>query len=72
MFHSIRKRDGRIEKFHPEKITWAKVSEISLPIVVVVSVVLWATMLAWLLVERGRMDRRGPTLRDGLRTNLYR
>lgn len=56
----------------PGNATWAIVSAISLPIVVVVSVVLWTTVLVWLLVERGRINRRGPTLRDGLRTNLYR
>jgi len=56
----------------PPTATWAIVSAISLPIVVAVSVVLWATVLAWLLVERNRMNRRGPTLRDGIRTNLYR
>jgi hypothetical protein len=29
-------------------------------------------VLVWLLVERARFDRRGPTLRDGLRTNVFR
>ena len=52
--------------------TWAEVSAISLPIVVVVAVVLWVMVLVWLLVERARLDRRGPTLRDGQRTNIYR
>ena len=56
----------------PESATWAKVSQLSLPIIVVIAIVLWVTVLVWLLVERARLDRRGPTLRDGLRTNLYR
>jgi len=56
----------------PPTATWALVSTISLPIVVAISVVLWVTVLVWLLVERGRIDRHGPTLRDGLRTNMYR
>ena len=56
----------------PESATWAKVSAISLPIVVVVAVALWVVVLVWLLLERARFDRRGPTLRDGLRTNLFR
>lgn len=56
----------------PGAVTWAKVSAISLPIVVAIAVVLWVTVLVWLLVERARLDRRGPTLRDGLRTNIFR
>lgn len=56
----------------PPTATWAIVSMISLPVVVVISVVLWVAMLVWLLVNRGRRNRRGPTLRDGLRTNFYR
>lgn len=60
---------GRIVQASP---TLTKVSAISLPVVVVVAVVLWVVVLAWLLVERARFNRRGPTLRDGLRTNLFR
>jgi len=56
----------------PPTATWAKVSAVSLPIVVVVAVVLWVVVLVWLLIERSRFDRRGPTLRDGLRTNMFR
>jgi len=48
------------------------VSEISLPVIIAVAVLLWVVCLVWLLVERARLDRRGPTLRDGLRTNIYR
>ena len=56
----------------PPSATWAKVSAISLPVVAVVAVVMWVVVLVWLLVERARLDRRGPTLRDGLRTNVFR
>ena len=34
-----------------------------------VALVLWVMVLIWLLYERARL-RRGPTLRDGLRTNV--
>jgi len=51
---------------------WEKVSELSLPVIAVASVVLWVTVLVWLLVERSRLDRRGPSLRDGLRTTNVR
>jgi len=51
---------------------WEKVNELSLPVIAVASVVLWVTMLVWLLVERSRLDRRGPSLRDGLRTTNVR
>jgi hypothetical protein len=56
----------------PPTATWAHVSAISLPVVVVIAVVLWVAVLVWLLVNRGRINRRGPTPRDGLRTNFYR
>lgn len=49
-----------------------KVSSISLGIVVAVAVMLWVVFLVWLLVQRARFDRRGPTLRDGLKTNIFR
>jgi hypothetical protein len=62
----------RLNAVVPKTATWATVSKISLPVVVVIAVVLWVLVLVWLLVERGRFDRRGPTLRDGLRTNLFR
>jgi len=51
---------------------WEKVSGFSLPVVLVVALVVWVTFLVWLLVERARLDSRGPTLRDGLRTNIFR
>jgi len=49
-----------------------QVSRISLPILVPIAVVVWVTILIWLLVERARFNRLGPTLRDGLHTNVRR
>ncbi len=43
-----------------------------LPIIVTVAILIWTLALIWLLVERARLNRRGPTLTDGLRTNVYR
>ncbi len=34
-----------------------------------IALLLWATVLVWLLSERARL-RRGPSLRDGLRTHV--
>ena len=50
----------------------AQLSMITLPILVPVAILIWTTFLIWLLVERSRLNRRGPTLSDGLRTNVYR
>jgi hypothetical protein len=51
---------------------WETVSSISLPVLMPIAILIWVTFLVWLLVERARLSRRGPTLRDGLRTNVYR
>ena len=51
---------------------WEAVSRISLLVLIPVAVLIWVTFLVWLLVERARLSRRGPTLRDGLKTNVYR
>lgn len=48
---------------------WEQVSSISLPVVLSIALLLWVTFLIWLLVERARLNRRGPTLTDGLRTH---
>jgi hypothetical protein len=53
-------------------ISWEKLSGISLPILAVLAILIWVTFLVLLLVERARVNRRGPSLRDGLRTNIYR
>lgn len=55
-----------------EHTPWETVSSISLPVIVPLAILLWVTCLIWLLVERARLDRRGPTLTDGLRTNIYK
>jgi hypothetical protein len=44
-------------------------SQISLAVVVAISILVWVVCLIWLLVDRARFDRHGPTLTDGLRTN---
>ena len=49
-----------------------KVSQISLPVIVSLAILIWTTFVVWLLVERSRWNRRGPTLRDGLRTNVFK
>lgn len=51
---------------------WETVSRVSLLVLIPVAVLIWVTFLVWLLIERARLSRRGPTLRDGLRTNIYR
>ena len=52
--------------------TWEKVSGLSLPVLTVVAVLIWVTFLVMLLVERARFNRRGPSPRDGLRTQVDR
>lgn len=56
---------------HPLTAT-AQISMVSLPIVITVALLIWVTFVVWLLVERARLNRRGPSLTDGLRTNVYR
>ena len=53
-----------------ENTAWAKVSGLSLPVVLGVAVVVWSALLFWLLFERSRFFNRGPTVRDSLRTNV--
>ena len=48
------------------------VSEISLPVMVSVAILIWTTFLVWLLVDRARLNRHGPSLRDGLRSNVVK
>jgi hypothetical protein len=50
----------------------AIVSGISLRVIMPVALLLWTTFLVWLMVERARFNRRGPTLRDGMRSNVFR
>ena len=61
-----------IEDIGSGNTPWETVSSISLPVLVPVAIFLWVTLLVWLLVERARLRRHGPTLRDGLRSNVYR
>ena len=56
----------------PETVpTVVKVSEMSLWILLTVAVLLWVTFLVWLLLERSQFRARGPSLRDGLKSNTY-
>lgn len=49
-------------------------SRISLPVMLTISILIWTLALVYLLVEWSRYNkgRRGPSLADGLRTNLFR
>jgi len=46
-----------------------KLSQLSLPVILVIAILTWVSFVTWLLVERARFNRHGPTLRDGLRSN---
>jgi hypothetical protein len=47
----------------------SQVSWTSLSLTVALALLLWVTVLVWLLFENARL-RRGPSLRDGLRTHV--
>lgn len=50
-----------------------QISGFSLGVSIVIAVGGWLAVLAWLLRERRRYERdRGPSLTDGLRTNIYK
>jgi hypothetical protein len=49
-----------------------QVSMISWPLILAIAIFIWVTLLVYLLVERARLNRRGPSLRDGMRSNIYR
>jgi hypothetical protein len=56
----------------PEDLTLTvKLSQMSLWIVLTLAILIWVTFLVWLLVERSRFRSRGPSLRDGLKSNVY-
>jgi hypothetical protein len=56
----------------PEKVpTVVKVSEMSLWILLTVAILIWVIFLVWLVVERAHLRARGPSLRDGLKSNVY-
>jgi len=50
----------------------ARVSAVSLPVMVPLAILTWTTFLVWMLASRARLDRRGPSLRDGLRSNVQK
>ena len=49
-----------------------KVRSISLGVVIAVAVFLWVAFLVWLLIQRAQFNRHGRSLRDGLRSNIFR
>ena len=56
----------------PEKISkMVQLSELSLWVVLTIAILIWVTFLVWLLVERAHFRSRGPSLRDGLKSNVY-
>ena len=55
-----------------KRTAWEQVSGMSLPVVMVGAILVWVGFLVWLLVDRARLNRRGPTLPDGLKTNVFR
>ena len=56
----------------PEQTALEQVSGFSLPLSMVAAVLIWVAFMVWLLTDRARLSRRGPTLRDGLRSNVVR
>jgi ABC-type xylose transport system permease subunit len=52
----------------PRDNTLQRISQLSLPVVIAVAVVIWAGFVYFMIRTRGTM-RRGPSLSDGLRTN---
>ena len=56
----------------PARSAWAHVSGFSLLVTLVLAVVVWTGFLVWLLIDRHRLSGRGPSLRDGMRSNVVR
>ena len=67
--HAVATVAGAVDE---DPTLFERVSEISLPVMVPIAILIWTTFLVWLLVDRARFNRRGPTLRDGLRTNVFK
>ncbi|MFP4107201.1 MAG: hypothetical protein ACLFVU_14105 [Phycisphaerae bacterium] len=65
-------REKIASTFVPDPTPWQHVQGFSLGVSLAVALLLWVTFLVWLLVDRARLNRRGPTLTDGLRTNIYK
>lgn len=47
----------------------SKISQISLPIVIAIAVLIWGLFVYWMLKHRVRMRHLGPSRTDSLRTN---
>ncbi len=63
---------SRLTEPHRPGVVADRAGSLSLPVFMAVALVIWTTFLVWLLVERARIIRRGPTLSDGLRSNVYK
>lgn len=51
---------------------WEQLSGLSLPVLLGLAILIWVIFLVTLLADRARLRRLGPSLRNGLRTNVYR
>ena len=57
---------------NPEDLTLpVKLSQMSLWVVLTLAILIWVIFLVWPLVERSHFRTRGPSLRDGLKSNVY-
>lgn len=56
----------------PGRTAWETVSGFSLPATLIAAIAVWVAFLIWLLIERAKLANLGPTIRDGLRSNVYR
>ncbi len=52
-----------------DRSVMGKISQISLPIVIAVAVVIWGLFVYWMLKRRASLRYLGPNPTDGLRTN---
>ena len=50
----------------------SRLSQVSLPVMLTLAIVIWVTCVVLLLVERAHFKSRGPTLRDGMKSNVFR
>ena len=63
----------RAQRHIDEQATpWAQLSGLSLPVLLGMAILIWVIFLVVLLVDRARLSRHGPSLRDGVRTNVLR
>jgi hypothetical protein len=56
----------------PVPTAFERVSELSLPVVLTVAVVMWGLCVTWMLIRYHRYKLHRISLPDGLRTNVFR